>query len=90
MKKNTIPVRMCISCRQNIEKRNLIRIVKTNDSELNVDETGKANGRGAYICPEAECLDKAKKTGSFKRALDVDMSDKLYNDLRRVILRRGL
>jgi uncharacterized protein len=81
---------MCIACRENIEKRKLIRVVKVSENELKVDETGKANGRGAYICPEIDCLDKAKKINSFSRALDVPMSDNLYNELKRVILRRGL
>lgn len=90
LKKKKIPVRMCIACRENIEKRNLVRVVKVGEDSLSVDETGKANGRGAYICPEIECLDKAKKTRAFKRALDVDMTEELYSELKRVILRRGL
>ena len=81
---------MCVACRQNIEKKMLVRVVKTNETELTSDETGKINGRGAYICSEIDCLDKAKKINSFGRALGVQMTDKLYNELKRVILRRGL
>ena len=89
-KKKKIPTRMCIACRENIEKRELIRVVRVGDHTLVVDETGKANGRGAYICPKLECLEKAKKTKAFSRALEVDMSEDLYNALKRVILRREL
>ncbi len=81
---------MCVACRENIEKKKLIRVVKISDTELTIDETGKVNGRGAYICPEIECLDKAQKINSLGRALGVKMTDKLYNELKRVILRRGL
>jgi len=89
-KKKKIPARMCIACRENIEKRELVRVVRVEDGTLVVDETGKANGRGAYICPKLECLDKAKKTKAFKRALEVEMTEDLYNALKRVILRREL
>ena len=89
-KKKKIPTRMCIACRENIEKRELIRVVRVDENTLTVDETGKANGRGAYICPKIECLDKAQKTRAFKRALDVAMTEELYNALKRVILRREL
>lgn len=89
-KKKKIPTRMCIACRENVEKRDLIRVIRVDEKTLAVDETGKANGRGAYICPKIECLDKAKKINAFKRALDVPMSDELYQALKRVILRREL
>jgi len=81
---------MCIACRENIPKKELIRVVKVDDHTLMVDETGKANGRGAYICPSLDCLERAKKTHAFRRALDVEMTEELYNALKRVILRRGL
>ena len=89
-KKKKIPTRMCIACRENIEKRELVRVVRVDDHTLAVDETGKANGRGAYICPKLECLDKAQKIRAFDRALDVPMTEELYNALKRVILRREL
>jgi len=90
LKKKKIPVRMCVACRENIEKKKLIRIVRVGDNELAVDESGKLNGRGAYICPQIDCLDKAKKINSLGRMLGVVMTDRLYNELKRVILRRGL
>jgi uncharacterized protein len=81
---------MCIACRENIEKRELVRVVRVDDQTLTLDETGKANGRGAYICPKLECLEKAKKSKAFSRILGVEMSEDLYNALKRVILRREL
>ena len=57
---------------------------------LTVDETGKAHGRGAYICPDVACLDKARKIKAFDRALGVSMSDDAYSAIKRVILRRGI
>jgi hypothetical protein len=81
---------MCIACRENIEKRELVRVVRVDDHTLTFDETGKANGRGAYICPKLECLEKAKKSKAFSRILGVEMSEDLYNALKRVILRREL
>jgi uncharacterized protein len=81
---------MCVACRENVEKKLLVRIVKVSENELKVDETGKMNGRGAYICPEIACLEKAKKINSLGRALGVQMTDTLYDEIKRVILRRGL
>ena len=89
MKKKKIPVRMCIACREGRPKKELVRIIVENDV-LCVDETGKAHGRGAYICPSVECLDKANKIKAFNRALGAPMSDEAYSAIKRVILRRGI
>ena len=89
MKTKKVPVRMCIACREGRPKKELIRIIAAEDG-LIVDETGKAHGRGAYLCPNLECLDKAKKIRAFDRTLDMPMSELSYNAIRRVILRRGL
>ncbi len=89
MKAKKIPTRMCIACREKKPKKELIRIV-ANEGELFADETGKAQGRGAYICPTVECLDKAKKIKAFDRMLETKMSDDSYNAIKRVILRRDI
>lgn len=89
MKTKKVPVRMCIACRQGRPKKELVRIIASEDGLL-PDETGKAHGRGAYICPEVTCLDKAKKTKAFERALTVSLDETAYNAIVRVILRRGL
>ena len=84
-----MPVRMCIACREGKPKKELVRII-AEEGQLRVDETGKAQGRGAYLCPSVDCLDKAKKIKAFNRMLNIQISDKLYNDIKRVILRREL
>ena len=89
MKTKKMPVRMCIACREGRPKKELVRIVAS-DNGLCADETGKANGRGAYICPDVACLDKAKKTKAFERALEAPLDEEAYNAIKRVILRRGI
>jgi predicted RNA-binding protein YlxR (DUF448 family) len=82
-------MRMCIACRESRPKKELVRVVAS-EGGLFADETGKAHGRGAYLCPNVDCLDKAKKTKAFDRALETAMSEEAYNAIKRVILRRGL
>jgi predicted RNA-binding protein YlxR (DUF448 family) len=89
LKTKKVPVRMCIACREGKPKKELVRVVASEDG-LFPDETGKAHGRGAYLCPDLECLDKARKTKAFDRALETSMSEDAYNAIKRVILRRGL
>ena len=71
-------------------KKELLRIVKNKDGEVSVDLTGKSSGRGAYICPKVECLDKAYKSKALARALDCSIADETYSEMRRVILRRDI
>lgn len=89
MKTKKIPVRMCIACREGRPKKELVRIV-AGEQGLCVDETGKAPGRGAYLCPNVDCLDRAVKIKAFERSLETPMSEQAYNAIKRVILRRGL
>ncbi len=89
MKTKKVPVRMCIACREGRPKKELVRVVAA-EGILSPDETGKAHGRGAYLCPNVECLDKAKKTKAFERSLEAPMSEEAYNAIKRVILRRGI
>jgi len=83
MKKRRIPQRMCIACRERMEKRDLIRIVRTPDEEILVDLTGKRAGRGAYLCGKLECLEKAIKTKSLERALNCSIMDEVTESLRK-------
>lgn len=80
---------MCIACREGRPKKELVRVIATEDG-LSVDETGKAHGRGAYLCPNVDCLDKAKKIKAFERSLGASISEQSYSAIKRVILRRGL
>mgnify|MGYP003291656203 CR=1 FL=1 len=83
-------MRMCIACRESKPKKELIRIVKNKEGELNVDTTGKMPGRGAYLCPSVECLERAFKTKALQRALEVNMTEEMLSEIKRIILRREL
>ncbi len=65
MKKKKVPLRKCIACGEGKPKKELIRVVKSNENEVNIDITGKMNGRGAYICSNLECLELAQKGKNF-------------------------
>ena len=75
------PMRMCTGCREMKPKRDLARVVKTPEGEIKIDTTGKLNGRGAYICKDKQCLEKAKKINSLSRAFETRVSDEIYNQL---------
>ena len=85
MKVKKIPLRMCTGCMEMKPKAELIRIVKSPDGEVSVDLTGKKSGRGAYICKSIECLEKAFKAKRLSRNLDVNISEEIFNNLRKEI-----
>ena len=70
-----------------MKKKDLLRIVKNNEGQVFVDETGKANGRGAYIKKDIEVLDKAIKTKVLDRNLETTISDEVYEEIRKIIER---
>ena len=80
-----IPQRQCMGCRERTDKRNLIRVVRTPEGNVQLDFSGKLSGRGAYICPKAECLKKAQKAKSLERSLEVPIPDEVYDRLSREI-----
>ncbi|MDO5713468.1 MAG: YlxR family protein [Tissierellia bacterium] len=77
-----IPMRKCVGCQENKSKKELIRIVKNKEGEIFVDQTGKANGRGAYICLDIQCFEKAKKSNSLQRALGAKISEETFQTLK--------
>ncbi len=81
-----IPLRTCMGCNEKKPKKELIRIVKQKDGNVEVDQTGKTEGRGAYICNNIECLDKVIKTKRLERTLDIQISEETYKNLRGVII----
>ena len=89
MKTKKVPIRMCIACREGRPKKELVRVVSV-EGVLTPDETGKAHGRGAYLCPEVNCLDRARKIKAFDRALETPLTEESYNAIKRVILRRDI
>lgn len=80
-----IPQRSCVVCRTKKDKNELIRIVKNQANEINIDESGKMPGKGAYICDSIECLEKGIKSKALKRALEIDVPDEIYEKLRERI-----
>lgn len=86
MKIKKVPLRMCLGCQEMKPKKELIRVVKSNDNHISIDLTGKANGRGAYICKNLECLEKAVKTKRFEKAFEVKISDEIYDRLREELM----
>lgn len=77
-----LPKRTCIGCGSIKLKKELIRIVKNKEGEIFVDKTGKANGRGAYICNSKECLEKAIKSNRLNKNFEMKIDEKIYEDLR--------
>ncbi|OJV64652.1 MAG: nucleic acid-binding protein [Clostridiales bacterium 38-18] len=77
-----IPMRKCIACGAQKPKKELIRVVKNNENEVSVDFTGKANGRGAYICNDKACFDLAIKKNAFNRALETKIDDEVFEKLK--------
>lgn len=83
MKTKNIPERQCIGCRISKNKKDLIRVVKTKEGSIEVDRTGKKNGRGAYLCDDAECFQKARKTNALNRSFKMNIPDEIYEELER-------
>ena len=76
-----IPQRQCMGCRERKPKKDMIRIVRGTDGVVTLDFGGKLNGRGAYICPDPECLKRAQKAKSLERSLEVPIPEEVYNRL---------
>ena len=76
-----IPQRQCVGCREMKDKKALLRIVKTPEGEILLDSTGKKSGRGAYVCPDPECLKKARKSRALERAFDTAIPTEVYDAL---------
>lgn len=76
-----IPMRQCTGCREMKPKRELIRVVKSPENEISLDFKGKAQGRGAYVCQDPECLKKAVKSKALERSLDIKIPDEIYAQL---------
>ncbi len=75
-----------MGCNEAKEKQELLRIVKSKDGSIDVDLTGKKNGRGAYICKSEECLNKVMKSKRLQRVLEQEISQEIYENLRGVIV----
>lgn len=80
------PLRRCMACNEQKEKKDLLRIVKSKDGMIQIDPTGKKNGRGAYICKSEECLEKLIKSKRLEKIFEMQISSELYENIRGVII----
>ena len=76
-----IPMRQCVGCREMKAKKELVRVVRSPEGEISLDFRGKAPGRGAYVCPQAECLMRAIKSRALERGLDCQIPQEIYDQL---------
>ena len=85
-KPRKIPMRRCVGCREMKPKQRLLRVVKPQEGDAHIDRTGKAPGRGAYVCDNIECLKKAEKIRALDRALDTKIEEGVFRTLEKQIL----
>lgn len=78
-----IPMRQCMGCRERKSKREMLRVVRGTDGTVTLDFGGKLNGRGAYVCPDPECLKKARKTRALERCLETAIPETVYDRMEK-------
>lgn len=89
MKQRKVPLRKCTGCQEMKSKRELIRIVRNDAGEFSLDRTGKKPGRGAYICPNGDCLAKAQKSKGLERSFKAAVPKEVYEQLLRELEESG-
>ena len=85
MKTRKIPLRSCVVTGEKLDKRELLRIVRSKDGDVKVDLTGKMNGRGAYIKKDVTVLEEAIKKKSLEKKLECEISDEVYDEIRKIL-----
>ena len=85
MKVKKVPLRTCVITKESLPKQELLRIVRTPEMEVKVDETGKLNGRGAYIKKSLEVLEKAKKSKLLEKSLECSIDESVYEEIKNII-----
>ena len=83
VKTKKLPVRQCLGCNEHKPKPELIRVVRSPEGEISLDTRGKKSGRGAYICRDAKCLNKARKSKRIERALECEIPDEIYDSMEQ-------
>ena len=83
MKPRKIPMRSCVGCFESKPKKELIRIARSLEGEISLDPVGKKAGRGAYICPDPECLRKARKAKRLEKSLECEIGEEVYAALEK-------
>lgn len=81
--KSKTPLRQCTGCREMKNKKELMRVIRTPDGEICLDCTGRANGRGAYLCKSSECFTRARKSKGLERSLKVSIPEEIYEKLEK-------
>ncbi len=82
-----IPMRMCTGCGEMKPKKELIRVVKSPEGVISLDKTGRSPGRGAYVCPDLECLKKARKTKRIERVFELPIPEEVYDALEKELIK---
>lgn len=85
MQQKKIPMRKCVGCNESKSKKELVRIVRSPEGDISLDTTGKKSGRGAYICPSADCLKKAVKSKRIDKILEVTVPVSVYEEAERML-----
>lgn len=80
-----IPERTCVVTKEKIQKKDLLRVVRDKDGNVSIDETGKSNGRGAYLKKDAEVINKARTTKVLERVLEVPLPDEIYEEMLKIV-----
>ncbi len=89
MQNKKVPLRKCMGCGEMKSKKELVRVVKNKEGEISLDLTGKKAGRGAYVCPTLSCLQKARKSRGFERALSCRIPDEIYDRMEQELSQNG-
>lgn len=85
MQQKKVPMRKCIGCNESKTKKELVRFVRSPEGDISLDLTGKKSGRGAYICPDVECLKKARKAKRLERIFEISVPDSVYEEAERLL-----
>lgn len=88
-KMRKIPMRQCMGCNEHKPKAELLRAVRSPDGAVSLDFTGKKSGRGAYICREVKCLQRARKSHRLERVLECEIPDTVYDEMERELTDYG-
>ena len=84
--KSKTPLRQCTGCREMKSKKEMIRVIRTPENEIQLDATGRKNGRGAYVCLSQDCLEKAVKNHGLERSLKTAVPAEVYEDLKKELV----
>lgn len=85
MQQKKVPMRKCIGCNESKTKKELVRFVRSPEGDISLDLVGKKSGRGAYICPDTECLKKARKSRRLERIFETAVPDSVYEEAERLL-----